>query len=226
MQTIPIPVHYAVRKDEANPLWKEYIKFLNDSSFNMDFTGNSENYPFYGYDGMYDNKGFMERFAKGTVQLTLQQWHDTFIKPNTVQKKIIGYKAKTEEFGKYAATIANTSFALTRPYDFTPESQTCKKLKDCAVLDVWFDPVYEEEETAIRMGILRTFVLKVKNGKVFHNTDDITEYVKEIQRTYGTFLQPRNIGAYTFEPSDMIIKKTGCENIPTNLSEWLAIKLD
>lgn len=71
-----------------------------------------------------------------------------------------------------------------------------------------------------------TFQLVVKDGKVFHKTtEDITEYVREVQNTYGSLLSNKRFGSYDFTIQDMIISKSGCRSEQTWLSQWLAIKL-
>ena len=43
---------------------------------------------------------------------------------------------------------------------------------------------------------------------------------------YKETLKEKHIAGYVFKPRDMVIDQTGCERKLTNLSEWLAIKLD
>ena len=72
-----------------------------------------------------------------------------------------------------------------------------------------------------------TFELIVRDGKVFHKTEDITQYVKEVQRQYtSTVWKSKYVfGKYDFHVKDLILSKTGCENVETLLSQWVAIKL-
>ena len=78
----------------------------------------------------------------------------------------------------------------------------------------------------VRMGGVNGFDLVIKGNKVFHNSDDITLYVEDIYETYNDLLSPKEISKgsqYAFHPKDLIIKKTGCQNKDTMLTEWLAL---
>lgn len=89
----------------------------------------------------------------------------------------------------------------------------------------------QEEITAaqvktVRMGGENGFDLTVTGKKVFHKSEDITLYVHDIQETFGELLQLKVSSkgvAYDFQPKDLIISKTGCENKETKLTEWLAL---
>jgi hypothetical protein len=77
-------------------------------------------------------------------------------------------------------------------------------------------------QTVIRMGGENGFDLTVKNGRVYHKTEDITNFVKEVQLHFN---QTCKIAGYDFVIKDILLSKTGCESKETKLSEWLAIKL-
>lgn len=77
----------------------------------------------------------------------------------------------------------------------------------------------------VRMGGENGFDLIVKDGKVFHKTEDITDYVTQVHNSWKLRMEADRIyGAnYAFKIKDIILSKTGCENKETKLSEWLAL---
>lgn len=89
------------------------------------------------------------------------------------------------------------------------------------------EEIAKASETVYIMGIhtTNTFNLIVKEGKCFHKSEDITNYVKDVQSSYAGSICNRTFASYTFNVKDIIISKTGCENKETYLSQWLAIKL-
>lgn len=88
------------------------------------------------------------------------------------------------------------------------------------------EEISEAQTKVVRMGGENGFDLVIKGDKVFHKTDDITLYVEDIYETYNDLLSPKEISKgsqYAFHPKDLIIKKTGCQNKDTMLTEWLAL---
>lgn len=63
------------------------------------------------------------------------------------------------------------------------------------------------------------FNVVIRNGKIWHKTDDITNFVTEM---IGKFYHdsPYNLVGYTAIVSDVTFSKTGCQNVETKLSDW------
>lgn len=138
-------------------------------------------------------------------------------------KKICGYKLIKPEFKKAVIEI-------TKCYHFAFENfekeankftSSIKDLKEAGVLDLWFEPIYEEEVKVVRMGGLYGFELKIKDNKVYHNIEDITNYVLSIQEWHRKL--PTIFDKYSFDISDIQLRRTGCESKPTTVDEWLAV---
>lgn len=83
------PKYFVVKKDIQNPLWEEYIKWLN-KTYNKNYLGNNR---FYGYDGTsFLSSEYLTSFKNNPILLTLQQWKEVFINENLM------YKGDLEDF--------------------------------------------------------------------------------------------------------------------------------
>lgn len=90
------------------------------------------------------------------------------------KKKIIGYKIKSEykKFNKQALDIGNGNVgsrcdwaSVYEPhlsFDFTHDSEMAKNFEEAGILDLWFEPVYENKSEMIYLGSepLRCYVTK------------------------------------------------------------------
>lgn len=67
------------------------------------------------------------------------------------------------------------------------------------------------------------FLLEIKNGKCFHKSEDISQYVIDIFNWYKNI--PTKLGKYDFlfKKEDIIINKSGCEANDTKIVHWLAV---
>lgn len=76
----------------------------------------------------------------------------------------------------------------------------------------------------VRMGGVDGFDLTVKGGKVYHKSEDITDYVNNVNKEFGSFINNHKMNSnLDFTISDMIIAKSRCESKKTMLSEWVNI---
>lgn len=69
------------------------------------------------------------------------------------------------------------------------------------------------------------FNLTIKNKKVYHKSEDITNYVLEIGKRHslsGNQYSDYYCG-FSFTVKDIILSKTGCESQETYLSDWLKV---
>ena len=144
-----------------------------------------------------------------------------FIKNNTknMQKEIIGYKLIKEDYYNAAMNLApNCFFSGHKIFDKT--TTAIKHWKDAGVLDIWFEPIYKSEEKIINIG----FDVKVTSEGIFHDSDNITEFVMYMNDYYSnhsiTLDSNQHFGDYTAVPKDVIFSKTGCQNVETKLSDW------
>lgn len=62
-----LPQYYIIKRDEANPLWKKYIDWLNDGFYN----GTSHLY--YGFNGKYFCSDWFEKHVE---LITLEYWNE------------------------------------------------------------------------------------------------------------------------------------------------------
>lgn len=86
----------------------------------------------------------------------------------------------------------------------------------------------EIEATAtetVRMGGESGFDLTIKNGKVFHKSEEITEFVKELKEWWTNlfWMFSSNGGTRKVRYKDIIYSQTGCEHIETSIHEWLKV---
>lgn len=70
------------------------------------------------------------------------------------------------------------------------------------------------QEKSFNMG---SFTVKVKDGKAYHNSEDITQFVKDLVLYYAEYNKFRGYDAIIDE---VTFKKTGCQNNTTKLSDW------
>lgn len=133
-------------------------------------------------------------------------------------KEIIGYKLVKPE---YIGAIEE----LTKGLIFKNEISTIgfptvvSILKAAGVLDLWFEPVYGIKEEII--SINGQFNLKVKDKRVFHENEDITDYVKSIGIWWENI--PKKFGKYDFNIRNIELSKTGCEYKTTTIENWIRV---
>ena len=143
-----------------------------------------------------------------------------FIKNNTkqnMQKEIIGYKLIKEDYYNAAIKLApNCFFSGHKIFDKT--AIAVKHWKDAGVLDIWFEPVFSNQEKIINIG----FDVKVTSEGIFHGSDNITEFVEKMYKEYNS-LHSCTFGNYKAKFKDIIWESTGCQNVETKLSDWKKI---
>jgi len=83
-----------------------------------------------------------------------------FLKEETMEKKIIGYKLIKPEYKKAAQEIIGLRVnweigkSFTEVMENKPSSYYIEKLTEVGVLDLWFEPIYEEE---IKLPTINTY---------------------------------------------------------------------
>lgn len=128
----------SVDMDESTPQWKW---FNNKSGKNYAFAPRY----YYKSDGLYS-----EDIPTGYEEITFEQFKQHVLKQNIMDKEIIGYNLKKEcESYRSAAEKIADGF-VTKPFSngvlFGVNSITAHSLKNAGVLDLWFEPVYAQDE--------------------------------------------------------------------------------
>lgn len=114
------------------------------------------------------------------ICVTTEQFRKNILKKYMNTKKIKGYKFK-QGFEKYSNAAANISvtkiYADSLNNSFSHESSAYYKLKEAGVLDIWFEPVYEEEYKIITMG---TSKVPIKISKAGIEADGKTYTIQDM----------------------------------------------
>lgn len=161
------------------------------------------------------------RITEKDIQLILKHCNLTKKEQNMIQeKKIIHYKPKNETFAKAIKNIVGLAFP---PKVLDEKSITGNRLKELGVFELWCEPVYKETEKEVTVG--GTISLKIKDKKVFHKNEDITNYVTEIAQIWKNLKDNSKIAGYDFIIDDVTLTKTGCERGMTKLSDWYSVYL-
>lgn len=133
-------------------------------------------------------------------------------------KKIIGYKLIKPEYAEAASKISEKRLAgIYGLLELDQFPDSIKAWKKAGVLDLWFEPVYESGEITIDMG---GFELKIKDGKCYHGSEDISQYVKELVSFYNT---EKTFAGYIARVEDITFSKTGCQAHKSNLKDWVKV---
>ena len=141
-----------------------------------------------------------------------------------VEKKIIGYKLTKPEYRDAVAKIIesqndfNNEIFDTLILDVSLNSYSIDLLKKAGVLDIWFEPVYEDAEKTISVG--GKFNVVVRNKEIWHKSDNITTFVKSL---CDSFKGTHNAANYTYDVKEVVFSRTGCQNVETKLSDWLKV---
>lgn len=180
---------------------KEIIDYLVSKGFNnyYNFKGNKENYSVY-----VINKGIIDCRSIASKTYTLQQLKN--LENNMENKEIIGYRLKQKING-----FKNEVGEICKDSKYFPLYQDHPK----------FEPVYKSKEVVIRMG--NSFDLTIKDGKVWHKSDNITQFVQNLVNCFDYVNKDQSYGQYKAQFKDVIFSSTGCERTETKLSEWILV---
>ena len=107
---------------------------------------------YWHYPENSDGNSTSSEIWDGYKEITFDQFQKYVLKLKDMEKKIIGYKFKEgcEIYSNAAESIAcvpgvNLDTPLPNGCAFTLESPIFSRLQKAVVLDLWFEPVYEEE---------------------------------------------------------------------------------
>lgn len=162
---------------------------------------------------------------KGYTLVTFKEFKERTMKKK--EKEIIGYKLVKPEYEEAALAIANKGLHilagikkedLYRIGDYSKYSVSFPNLKDSGVLDLWFEPVYKEEVKEFEFS--PTFKVTIKDKKVYHGKEEITDYVNNLITRFLSGAVISNNGSRIFSIEEVTFSKTGCVNEKTTLSQW------
>ena len=73
--------------------------------------------------------------------------------------------------------------------------------------------------------ITENFQVTIKNKRVFHDTSDITDYVKAVEKFWNDTLKSGllTLNNYDFTIGDIKINKAGCQSVTHSINDWLNI---
>ena len=143
-------VKWCIKDCEEVSAWtaKEFRagSFIINNSY-LCVENNYQNYWFYPVDDI----------PKDYIELTFEQFKQYVLKTKDMEKKIIGYKLKEDckQYRVAACRIADISddgltIDVTRKgCSFLANTRTETYLKEAGVLDLWFEPVFEENNYKI-----------------------------------------------------------------------------
>jgi len=152
---------------------------------------------------------------------TLQQLKN--LENNMENKEIIGYKAPYDLFGgTYKKGTIFVKDNGDKRFRYKPESAVDSSYWNVAeeIATTW-EAVYKSKEVVIRMG--NSFDLTIKDGKVWHKSDNITQFVQNLVNCFDYVNKDQSYGQYKAQFKDVIFSSTGCERTETKLSEWILV---
>jgi len=141
-----LPEKWCIKSGE--PEVAEYCRayWNHKRSYNTDECKNAYAH-FPPFDGGVTTSYYIK---SGYTEITFEQFKKYVLKQKeekTVEKKIIGYKLVKEEYREAAAKIAKvTTFTLYNDTHLSVNSDAEHCLRKAGVLNLWFEPVYEEEK--------------------------------------------------------------------------------
>lgn len=154
-------------------------------------------YPYINWDGKdYYYHVFKNNCSAYTTKLhdykeiTFEQFKKYVLKQETMEKEIIGYKLVKHEYSDAARKIVDLDLPLTVDR-ITPKTKTHNstimydRLKKAGVLELWFEPVYKEEKTIVKMYSSNKgeFEIEVVGKKAYYRPDNkelTKEFIEEI----------------------------------------------
>jgi len=112
--------------------------------------------------------------------LTFKEFKQKYL--NMEEKKIIGYKLTKPEYKEAVIKICNYSVFDFKRFEIEVSEGAVEHLQKAGVLDLWFEPVYEEEKFKVGDWVTTTTdvcnsYVKHKKGEVFQITEIKSEFV-------------------------------------------------
>lgn len=180
----------------------------------------------------YITKGYSKEYDGVPLKVTVISgeychFENSFSKNHNFSKFDIQRKATEEEVEKYLIDMAKSKGIWGVPITSASGNPGIKPFFDeCFCLQsniLWskYGEVYEDGKWAtafsgktVLMG--HTFELSVTNDGIFHNSENITKFVKQLVNYFSL----SSIAGYEIGISNIVFNRTGCEKVHTTLSEW------
>ena len=137
----------------AIELYPEVKKWIENEYQTNCYSEDPKNNIFH-FPNWRNGNGFLKHWhtsnivEKGYTQITLEQFKKHFLKEKTMKKEIIGYKLIKPEYEGALKNIQpqwNKKIHEEKGYNVAINSGVYYDFKKAGVLDLWFEPVYEEE---------------------------------------------------------------------------------
>lgn len=131
---------------------------------------------FYFHKPFYSSRCALEFKLDEYTKLTFEQFEKYILKKENMRmKKLIGYKIIKPQYIKASEIITNfpglfderkESSLPAQGIHFTAGSACAMSLRAAGVLDLWFEPVYEEEIVVLSLGSPEKTNIKISKGKI------------------------------------------------------------
>lgn len=139
-------------------------------------------------------------------QITFEQFKQ-ITKMKEEKKILIGYRLVKKEYEKAAARIVHNnrydSFESHIPYTIGEDSNAVRILKEAEVLDLWFEPIYEEDKPELP---------KINGYEGVFSGDCIIYGCAQLYKEWFTSTENRHIRSITLS-SGVVINKEQMEQI-------------
>lgn len=181
-QQMKKPKYFVIKRDANNPLWEDYIQWLNDT-YNSNFIGHNDEY--YGHDGgtyrgNCHSSTILSHFKNNPTVLTLEQWYKLFIENNQTMQKLT---VKKSEFKKVHDVACDTWKKKCKEYaskdlfsdEITFTQQEVDEMFDAAQSHQL--PVLEEVFGKRDELMCASLLKQGEIMKVIHNNDNGTAYI-------------------------------------------------
>ena len=218
----------------AIKLYPEVKKWIEEEHKTHYYSKDSENHIFH-FPNWVNNNGFLlgnhtnSEVRKEYTLITLEQFEKYVLKEEQMEKQIVGYKLIKPEYEGALKNIQpqwNKKIHEEKGYNVAINSGVYYDFKKAGVLDLWFEPVYEEEKQIIKMHSSNKgeFEIEIIEGKAYYrpeNKELPKEWIKRIINSYDDVLISY---AASYNPYEITIKsiKVGCME-GTRREDWLKV---
>lgn len=137
-----------------------------------------------------------------------------------IQGKIIGYKLKNHELAPKIRNLTNLSLDFNKLETSVKDySVFIHELKELDLLDLWFEPVYEEVNYDVPLD-MGEFEITVKPSGIFYGNEDITSFVGTMVGIVGPVAKCKVFDKWPVEFDTITFKQTGCKQATTTFAKW------
>lgn len=136
--------------------------------------------------------------------------------PEKIDKKVIGYTLRKDKYELMATVNTLAGWRLEETYSIHKiphDSYVIKKLTDAGVLDIWFEPLYEEAFKTIEIG-KSNCTIKIYKNKIVIGTEEYSiDSINNMHKTfYDMYLKPDIENPFNQNHQIQILEfKVGCQ---------------